>query len=218
MKMLNHLSNHFNETTTTNGAKAFKSTNSAVLDLFSQGGAMRNRSDSEVVALFSKAYSENPTLAMKTLFYLRDFTQGQGERKFFRLALKHLALHNKESLIKNLHLVPEFGRWDDLWALLDTNVKEDVVKLVVNQLNEDIKTERPSLLAKWMPSENASSHTTKRYAKLIRQAVGTTPRKYRKLLSQLRAKINIVETKLTEKEYSEIDYSKLPSKAGMQYR
>ena len=218
MKMLNHLNNHFNETTTTNGAKAFKSTNSAVLDLFSQGGAMRNRSDSDIVTLFSKAYAENATLAMKTLFYLRDVTNGQGERKFFRLALKHLAMHYKASLVKNLHLVPEFGRWDDLWVLLDTGVKEDVVKLVVNQLNEDIKAERPSLLAKWMPSENASSHTTKRYAKLIRQAVGTTPRKYRKLLSQLRAKINIVETKLTEKEYSEIDYSKLPSKAGMQYR
>ncbi|MER2007473.1 MAG: DUF2828 family protein [Psychrobacillus sp.] len=216
--MLNHLNNHFNETKTTNGALAYKSTKSAVLDLFSQGGAMRQRSDNEIVTLFSKAFAEDASLALKTLFYLRDIKQGQGERKFFRLALKHLAVHNKASLVKNLKLVPEFGRWDDLWVLLDTDVKDDVVRLVVTQLGKDSISEHPSLLAKWMPSENASSYQTKKYAKIIREAVGTTPKKYRKLLSTLRARISLVETKLSEKNYDSIDYSKLPSKAGMQYR
>lgn len=216
--MLNHLNNHFNQSQTANGAKAFKSTNSAVLDLFSQGGAMRQRSDNDVVVLFSKAFAENPLLAMKTIFYLRDITQGQGERRFFRLALKHLALNNKEALAKNLHLVPQFGRWDDLWVLLDTGLKRDVLALVKKQLVVDKDAERPSLLAKWMPSENASSHVTKRYAKLMREHYGVTPKAYRKLLSSLRKKISLVETKLTEKNYEEIDYSKLPSKAGMQYR
>lgn len=216
--MLNHLNNHFNETTTLNGAKAFKSTQSAVLDLFSQGGAMRSRSDNDIVQLFSKAYAENATLAMRTLFYLRDITQGQGERRFFRLALEHLALHNKESLIKNLHLIPMFGRWDDMWALLDTSVKANVVHMVKNQLVSDKNAEHPSLLAKWMPSENASSYKTKKYAKIFRQALNGTPKQYRKLLSGLRAKLNLVETKLTEGRYQDIAYDKLPSKAGMIYR
>src|SRR5690606_4782681 len=135
--MLEHLKNEFNETRTTNGAFAYKSTKSAVLDLFSQGGAFRNRSDEEVAQLFSKAFAENPLLAMKTLFYLRDITQGQGERRFFRVALKHLALHNKEALRKNLHLVPKFGRWDDLWVLLETSLKDDVAQLVKRQLIQD---------------------------------------------------------------------------------
>jgi hypothetical protein len=147
--MLNHLSNHFNETTTTNGAFAYKSTKSAVLDLFSQGGAMRQNSDSEIVSLFSKAYAEDATLALKTLFYLRDIKQGQGERKFFRLALKHLAMNNKASLVKNLHLIPQFGRWDDMWVLLETDVKSEVVSLVKRQLIADNKVENPSLLGKW---------------------------------------------------------------------
>lgn len=216
--MLNHLNNHFNETRTTNGAEAYKSTNSAVLDLFSQGGAMRNHSDNDVAVLFSKAFADNPTLALKTLFYLRDIRGGQGERRFFRIALKHLALHHKNSLAKNLHLVPEFGRWDDLWELLETDLKSDITKLVGDQLAKDVNSENPSLLAKWMPSENTSSFKTKKYAKILRESFGTTPRKYRKLISALRAKINLVETKLTEKNYDAIDYSKLPSKAGMQYR
>ena len=216
--MLNHLNNHFNDTTTANGAKAFKSTQSKVLDLFSQGGAMRNATDNDITSLFSKAFAEDSVLAMKTLFYLRDIKQGQGERRFFKLVLKHLAVHNKNSLVKNLHLIPQFGRWDDMWVLLDTGVKNDVAKLVLAQLLEDSDSDNPSLLAKWMPSENASSQTTKRYAKILRHSFGTTPKKYRKLLSTLRAKIELVETKLTEKNYGDIDYSKLPSKAGMQYR
>ena len=216
--MLNELNNHFNETTTENGALAYKTTQSAVLDLFSQGGAMRNRSDSDIVSLFSKAYAENAELAMKTLFYLRDIREGQGERKFFRLSLQHLAVHNKESIVKNLHLIPAFGRWDDLWVLLETPVKADVVSMVKAQLLADKKAENPSLLAKWMPSENASSMKTKKYGAILRKGLGGTPKEYRKLLSKLRAKLNLVESKLTEGRYADIAYDKLPSRAGMIYR
>ncbi len=216
--MLNHLNNHFNKTTTTNGAKAFVSTESAVLDLFSQGGAYRSHSDEEVARLFSKAFAENPTLAMKTLFYLRDVREGQGERRLFRVALKHLALHNPESLKKNLHLISKFGRWDDMWVLLETGLKDDVIRLVRDQLLIDKESDNPSLLAKWLPSQNASSYQTKKYANIIQKGLKGTPKQYRKLLSKLRKQISIVETKITEKNYDAIDYSKLPSRAGMIYR
>lgn len=216
--MLNHLQNEFNKTKTTNGAVAYKSTKSEVLDLFSMGGAFRKASDQEVVKLFSRAYGENPTLALKTLFYLRDVLEGQGERRFFRLAIQHLAIHNKESVIKNLHLIPHFGRFDDLLVLLETPVKDNVVELVREQLLKDVQTKNPSLLAKWMPSENTSSYKTKKYAKTLREGLGATPKQYRKLLSSLRATINIVETKLTEKDYDSIEYGKLPSRAGLVYR
>lgn len=218
VNMLNHLNNHFNETTTTNGALAYKSTNSAVLDLFASGGAFRGRHESDIIELFSKAYAENPTLAMKTLFYIRDVRFGQGERRFFKESLKHLALHNPNSVKKNLHLIPEFGRWDDLLVLLDTSIKDDVLNLIATQLVEDNKSENPSLLAKWCPSENASSSETKRLAKIVRKGLGANPKQYRKLLSSLRAKIDLLETKITEKRYEDIDYSSIPSKASMVYR
>jgi hypothetical protein len=217
--MLNHLQNHFNQTTTENGAFAYKSTKSDVLDLFSMGGAFRNRTDNEVAELFSNAFSENPLLAMKTLFYLRDVKGGQGERRFFRVALKHLANHNPQALEKNLHLVPQFGRWDDLWVLLeDRKLRTAVADLVRRQLVKDTHSDNPSLLAKWMPSENASSRQTKKYAKILREHYGVDAKSYRKLLSKLRKQISLVETKLTEKNYEAIEYDKLPSKAGMIYR
>lgn len=216
--MLNHLVNEFNKTETLNGALAYKSTKSDVLDLFSMGGAYRNKSDDEVVKLFSKAYAEDATLAMKTLFYLRDITQGQGERRFFRLVLRHLSLHNKDSLVKNLHLIPLYGRWDDMWGLLETPVQKEVVNLVKKQLLADKDSEHPSLLAKWMPSENASSTKTKKYAKILRKVLDVTPRQYRKLLSSLRSKIDLVETKITKGMYADIDYTSIPSKANMVYR
>lgn len=75
-----------------------------------------------------------------------------------------------------------------------------------------------SLIGKWLPSLNASSYKTKKYAKIIQTSLGLTPREYRKLLSRLRKAISIVETKLTEKNYEAIDYSKIPSKASMKYR
>lgn len=216
--MLEHLKNEFNQTYTENGAKAYKSTESYVLDLFSMGGVYRNREDEEVCQLFSKAFSENPLLAMKTLFNLRDVRGGQGERRFFKVVLKYLSLHHKDSLKKNLHLIPKYGRWDDMWVLLETNLKHDVLKIVREQLHNDVKSENPSLLGKWMPSLNASSKETKKYAKILQQGLGGTPKQYRKLLTNLRGKINIVESNLSSKNYDDINYNKLPSKASLIYR
>ena len=47
-----------------------------LLDLFSVAGGMRYRSPGDQIRLFEKAYIENPELAMKLLFYIRDVRQG----------------------------------------------------------------------------------------------------------------------------------------------
>jgi hypothetical protein len=62
---------------TTNGALAHKTTNSAVCDMFATGGAYRCRSDEDCILLFKNAYEENPILALKCLFYLRDIRGGK---------------------------------------------------------------------------------------------------------------------------------------------
>ena len=66
-----------NYTLTENFGITHKSTMNNVLDMFAMGGSMRNRSDSDVILMFKKAYYENPTLALRCLFYLRDVRGGK---------------------------------------------------------------------------------------------------------------------------------------------
>ena len=74
-----------------------------------------------------------------------------------------------------------------------------------------------SLMAKWLPSVNASSKETVRIAKKIARAMNMSDASYRKMLSSLRAYIKILENNLRTKDYS-FEYEKQPSKAIFKYR
>lgn len=203
---------------TESGAMAFASTKSAVLDFFGNGGALRARDEASIINVFEKAYAENPLLATKAMFYFRDIRGGQGERRTFRILLSHLAQNRPEVVRANLPLIAEYGRWDDLYSLIDTELEEDMFTVIDVQLADDMNSDNPSLLAKWLASENASSATTKRYGRKTRQALNMSPRQYRKTLSAIRQKIGLVEQAISTNNWSEIQYDKLPSKAGLQYR
>jgi hypothetical protein len=168
--------------------------------------------------MFEKAYAETPLLATKAMFYFRDVRGGQGERRTFRILLNHLAQARPEVVRANLPLIAEYGRWDDLYSLIDTDLEEDMFTVIDVQLAEDMNNDRPSLLAKWLASENASSATTKRYGRKTRQALNMSPRQYRKTLSSIRRKIGLVEQAISQNQWGEIEYDKIPSKAGLQYR
>ena len=126
---MNGLKTATNYTYTENGAITHKTTGTDLYDMFALGGAYRSRSDEDVVLLFKKAYKENPTYALKCLFYLRDILQGQGERRFFRVAMKWLAINDTTAARRNLRHVPEYGRWDDLYVFIGTPLEADVFAL-----------------------------------------------------------------------------------------
>jgi len=203
-----------NKTSTENGALTFKSTQSKVLDLFSMGGALRTRTPDEIEKFVSQALAEEKLLAIKCLFYLRDIRGGQGERRTFREGLKILSRYYPEDTKKLLFLVPEYGRWDDLFYL--DNVEID--NLLKEQIKADIKTKAPSLLGKWLPSENSHSIKTRDLARKVRQYLGYSSKSYRKLLSELRTKINLVESQMSRNKWSKINYEQVPSKASMIYK
>lgn len=203
---------------TENGALAFASTKSAVLDFFATGGALRSRTDDHALAVFKAAFAENPLLATKALFYFRDVRGGQGERKTFRNFLRWLAETQPSTVRKNIGLIAEYGRWDDLYELVGTSVERDAFQLIAKQLDKDITSDSPSLLAKWLKSENTSSRISRRLATRTRKALEMSPRQYRKTLSDLRRRINVLEQKLSANEWDGIEYDKIPSKAGLQYR
>ena len=217
-KFLDALTNETNYTLTANGGLAHKTTRSALLDMFAESAAYRNRSDVDCINLFKNAYLENPEYALKCLFYTRAVREGQGERRYFRVVMNWLASYDIEAARRNMQFIPELGRWDDLFCLFGTNLQKDALDLITEQLKLDVMCKTPSLLAKWLPSENASSHKTKALARLVRGHLGWTARQYRKTLTILRARINVLERLMSQNRWDEIEFDKIPSKAGFKYR
>lgn len=219
--MLQYLKQESNKTFTENGAVTLKSTLSDCLDLFATIGALRRESDEEIIARFMRAFAEDKDMAMKLLFFARDIRGGLGERKVFRVILNWLAHNEPATVRKNLSYVAEYGRYDDLLVLLSTPVEKDMLALIREQLRKDISAmnngEEVSLLAKWLPSVNASNTDTIKAAKKIARSLGMDDKTYRQALTRLRAYIHIIENNLREKDYT-FDYEKQPSKAMFKYR
>lgn len=219
--MLKFLKQESNKTLTENGAVTLKSTMSDCLDLFATVGALRRQSEEEIISRFIKAFAENRDLAMKLLFYARDVRGGLGERRVFKTIIKWLAFNYPESLRKNLCYIAEYGRYDDLLALFGTPLKNDMLSIIKSQFKADLeameKGGEVSLLAKWLPSVNASNSETVRLGKKVARFLQLSDADYRKKLAKLRAYIQIIENNLRENDYT-FDYEKQPSKALFKYR
>ena len=216
--LLNALKDNANFTRTENGALTHKTTKSALLDMFAMGAAMRKRSDEDVILMWRKAFAENPVYALRCLFYIRDIRGGQGERRFFRVCMKDLATQNIEAAKRNLAHIPEFGRWDDLYLFVGTKLEKDAFQMMKRQLALDMECKTPSLLAKWLKSENTSSQVSRDLGNKTRMAFGMTHKQYRKTLSILRERINVLERLMSAGKWDEIEFDKIPSRAGMIYK
>ena len=136
---LNQMTKDSNFIYTENGGVTRKTTESKVLDMFAVGGAYRERSDEDVILLFKNAFEEDPDLAMKCLFYLRDILNGQGERRFFRVAFRWLAVNYPETARKNYKLIPIYGRYDDLYCLVDTPLEKEMFRFMKHEVVEGLK-------------------------------------------------------------------------------
>lgn len=219
--MLEELKREANYARTENGALTYASTRSDCLDLFATAGAIRSADAREIEGRFLKAYAEDPDLAMKILFFTRDVRGGLGERRVFRVILSYLAVNEPRSAAKNVAHIAEFGRYDDLLCLLGTPCEGVVLEHIERQFRQDLadlEAGKPvSLLAKWLPSVNASSAVTVWQAKRVARALRLTDAQYRKALAALRKRIQIIENNLRERDYT-FNYEKQPSKALFKYR
>ncbi len=207
---------------TQNGAPTYSTSLSATVDLFATGKALRTRAASEKIALFNKAWTEDRLLSLKCLFNIRDIRGGGGERQTFREILADFAQKNGAIVVKNLDNIVKYGRFDDLFVLFNTPIHSQVVDYLFNQLQKDLeaydKGEPVSLLAKWLPSINGSSKEGRDQAYMLANTWGLTPKQYRKILSALRAHIDVIEVKMCANEWDKINYSAVPSKAALNYK
>lgn len=216
-----------NVSRTENGMVGFKTTYHPLVDMNFKLSSYRKLTDAQIIADFKNVLASNDAeYALKYLFMARDAREGLGERRFFRVCLKELLnanFKNKDEIVNDLinkHIV-EMGRYDDLFVFIGTDYEDVMVNAVLNQLKLDYANMNAgksiSLLAKWMPSENASSKDTKKLARKFMNAFGASARDYRKTLSALRAYSNVLEVKLSAKQWSDVDYSTVPSKANLKY-
>jgi hypothetical protein len=194
------------DTFTENGMATNSTSLNSCVDLFFQIGAMRGQDKNRLINSFTKAYAEDALTAMKLLFWARDIRGGAGERQIFRDIVTYLATHRTESLGKNLHLISEYGRFDDLLTLIGTPLESEALRLIKEALDAN-----NGLAAKWMPRPNGSN---KAVANVIRKYLGLSPKDYRQMLA---SKSNTVEQLMCSKEWEKIEYSKLPSKAMSDY-
>lgn len=227
MNFANAVKTNTNAKYTENGARAYSTTGKALLDLFAQIGALRPRTEDEIANKYAAAFAADPLLATKMLFYAGNVRGGLGERRTFRICLKWLATNHADIVVKNAALIPHFNRWDSMFVLVGTPAEKEMWKVIADQLNSDMaavaaskgrKAQPISLLAKWMPTETASSAETRKLAKRCMTNLGLTPRAYRKVLSALRKHLKVVETSMSAQEWEAIQYAQVPSYAMKNYR
>ena len=188
---------------TENGMATNSSSLNACVDLFFNIGAMRGQDKQRLIATFSKAFNEDPKRAMKLLFWARDVRGGAGERQVFKDILVYLAENHDLVLRPNLHLISEYGRWDDLLVLTGTYLEKEAFLLI-----SDAIIAENGLCAKWMPRKGA-------VAEKLRKFTGMSPKQYRKSLVGL---TSVVETKMCAKDWDSIEFGKLPSVASARYQ
>lgn len=188
------------EAHTENGMKAFRSTSSALTDLFFKIGAMRGQN---VIPAWTAAYVQDKELATRIALWARDIRGGAGERKLFRDILLDLAVSDPHRGVALGRKVPELGRWDDLLVLVGTQLETfafEEIRIALEDSN--------GLCAKWMPRQGD-------VAVKLRKHLGWTPKYYRKRLVEL---TKVVETQMCAKDWDNINFNHVPSVASARYK
>lgn len=208
---------------TENGAYARDTSGDSLVGLFGTIGALRGADESRITRLFAEAYAEDPLVATKILFYSRDIRGGLGERDTFRTIVRWLATYHPEAIRPNIRLFGHFGRYDDLYALMDTPLEDEMWQFMRIQLSDDMINASTgkgevSLLAKWVKAPGVSSKASSALGHRTAKALGFTDRDFKRIVRTLRKHIGIVESKMSAKDWSGIDYSGVPSRAMTNYR
>ena len=205
------------------------------MDLF--GTINRDTAISNLVTKFEAAWNENPELAIKVLLNFRDIREGKGEKLIGRVLMFLVKLTHPDVYTQLLPSMIEVGCWKDILFLVELtthyckelenlgiqvrdnsvyNVSE--IKLMGDQLRTDSMAERPTLCAKWAPSEGCHYDKKTSLAKALMGYMGLRPKEYRNMLTDLRAKIKLVETQMSQSKLLEINFSTIPSRAHLLYK
>ena len=212
-----------NMTYTTNGAVAYSTTSSALLDMFTKLVSYRSLDEKQIVSDWRKAFNENPRLAMRFLGYAMDVRMGAGERRFTQIVIRDMVKNGGASIAAKLvPLIGEYSRYDMLYQFRGNYTSEKAVRdFITKQFAEDMENMKQnksiSLLSKWLDKANSHSKQTRNNGLWTAKQLNMTERNYRKALSTLRKYLDVVERKMSSDNWATIDYETVPSKANLNY-
>lgn len=233
-----------NVSATENGDKAFSTSGDKCLDFFTR--ITRSAPFSDYVTAFDAAWKESKETAVRVLFNMRDVRGGKGEKLIPAVIMVCLKYSVEPAVYEAmLRRMVEYGYWKDLLRILEISNRTQMeiskktildtcpieIKLFAEQLGKDIQVLRDSqtnasstkvaisLCGKWAPSEKTHyDHHPIFAARDITNAMGLKPKEYRKMLTELRNHLGVLETLMSAQRYNEIDFSKLPSVAMMKMK
>lgn len=184
------------DSTTANGATTHSTSLNACLDLFFIAGASRRMQESDIIIMFERARAEDKNLAYKILFWARDTRGGAGEKRFFQIVMEHISKQDAYEYDQLAIYIPEFGYWKDVFKIEEPNSEN--LSWMRTQLEE---SPNANLLAKWFPRRGKWFVAMHKHLKM-------TPKEFRKKLVSM---TKVVETQMCANEWSEINYSQVPS-------
>lgn len=214
-------------TTTENGAVGHATSGSKCLDFFSL--PTRGYDNENLLSLFDAAFAEDPRTTLQVLYHLRDPRNGKGEKELTLVLLEHMLEHYPNNYKSNLsNIVSQYGCYKMLCELYarDYEKRKKSANLAPLSLLASRLSEEDPLAAKWAPSEHGQfNHKKNGYqaTKLCQILNLTRTNKeenqrpdygaYRKLLTPLRTKANIVEQLCCSNRWDDIEFSKVAAKA-----
>ena len=193
-----------------------------ILEIYKKSLKFEFKDTEEIIKLFEKAKSKDKLLTLKCIFYIGDIEKGLGEKRVFRILVKYIADKYPEIIIKNLRNIGYYGRWDVLIDLLDSSLENEILEIIGCQLANDILSDEPSQLVKWLPSPNAKSKKNQRYGVKIAKYLKLSGRvgddtldiiRYREIIKELNEKISVKVKKIENKKDVEFknSFSKINS-------
>jgi len=193
-----------------------ETTNNANLDLFIQ--LTRGINKYTLITLLNYSWEKDKLKTMAIIFNSRDRLKGKKEKEISNICLLWLKDNYLSIYKKNIMTyINKYGCWNDLNYIIKKNRNNKFeYKLFAIQLKKDKELleedKNISLCAKWVI--NANTKTTIKIARYLFEDIKNYQEKYRKeYLVPLRTKLDLLETKLCNKDYESINYSKLPAKA-----
>lgn len=222
----------------TNGAIMYSTSTNKIVDLNFMVTSLRSKAqmNNNLGVEFYPAFKEDSIHALKWLLYLRDVREGLGERESFRNILFDLVKRAHICIPLLIEIVPEYGRWDDLIDLykrleadntLSKEKKATLIGYIVSSLKQQLEADilnadkenvSISLLAKWMPSNYKLNTKSGQTALKLAKDFGWTNKHYREVLVKLRKALDVVEVKMSAKQWNQIKYEAVPAKANLLYK